>query len=1219
MMEALRCETCGEEYITRRSLSAHIRQTRHVAWNGLPLSPVVAGDSTSNTGTGFVPVAEHPVVDPLVNHSSVTQMAHGAAASEAGDLPLPLNDDAVVDWSFLDRQSNDWPNDDDDETPLEIRREGDSPSDESLDTQPDPEVLPDGRLFPNNPQIWHAGAGSWVVNPMYSGRREKEKVHSESSSIDYSDTLPEGDQSNVDDPDRSLIDKYIEYCDSGLGNMVSTAHYKTDVKLLKLLKTAGCPIYLFNQIKEWAHESAVGGVGVEGVQWKERSAKRAAVLADIRKRFNMEETAPSQLEVTLPGSGERVTITLHDFKQQVYSLLSDPVAMRDENLLFHNDDPFAPPTSCDTLKDVNDGSVYHDAYKVHCKVGDRDVLACPIFFIDKTHVDEGGRLCLEPVTFTLSIFKKEARSKPLFWRTIGYVANQSHIKKVTPIKKAVDYHYVLELILRSVVAVQKGNGLAWDLKYKNRTYKVVFKTPALFVIGDTEGHDKMVGKFNCRTGNVKCLCRICDIQLDDTDNPMMPFCFTTAADIAAKVEASDSEGLRLMSYHCILNAFRNLIFCDPERGINGAVPGELLHVWQLGLFLRFLASLFGQKRARQTASRKRSPSVKVLEKKQQTNEAANNKRKQAAEKGNRKEGTLDAEGVEEDYDEDDDEEEEEEDDDEEDEEEVVEEVPVLHTEDEDVDNPSAGPGYVVMEADDLTKNGVFTDAVKMEFDEIAKEYGKCLRHQSDREFNRAYFPTGITTNCKKNGSEERCVLMLCLIIFLSHKGPDFDELLDGKTKLKKNEEEQGNKRSSANIEIISQLLLMEHFLKTRSISAAVLSLYERYVPYFLGYYKTVVARATGLGLKLIKFHLPVHSANDMSRFGPAMSWDSSTGESNHKEIKEPARHTQRNTRAFEQQTAVRHHEDLAIDRAHRHLHPPMSQIGASTEVAGTAKSNVFRGAKYYVDEKKVMFNSQAKWSRKKPTVAVWTDSQLQNRVLDLIVNHILPCVPSGKVTLWTELKADGTLYRANPSYGKLQQPWHDWADFSWDLMDGTPGCESESIPGRLVVYIDIDGWKEGSSIEHDGLIEISGVGKYVFVESLIENLYEHPTNAEKYVPEACPEGLPNYLAHPVCSLVYWSHFEMEALDESVVDKVLVPKLRVLNVDSMEAPRIVVPFNVFDTHPVQWLIIEPGEKWGQLMVDEMQTAKDAGLLHSLAKTKKITKQGKNGGHGRKRKK
>ena len=1178
----------------RRALSAHIRQnSNHVAWNGSLPPPVVAAvDSTTSrrtTSTGFVPGLQQPTDSPA-NDPTSTQMPHGPSPPEAGDFPHNSDQD---DFPFLDCQSTKWPEDEEDEKTQELPNEGISRRDESSYTPSVPEVPPAGYNFPNNPRIWSVAEQDWIVNPYHRAHHhdDQESVHAETHPPERS---PGGDDPSIsNNPDTSLVERYIKYCDSGIGNMVSTPNYKSDVKLLKLLKTAGCPIYLFNQIKEWAHESAVGGDGLEGVKWLERSEKRTAVLKDIRRRFDLEESGPTQIEVTLPGSGEKVTLTLHDFKQQVYSLLSDPVAMSDENLLFHDDDPFKPPPPLGrsgTLNDVNDGSVYHDAYKVHCKIGNRDVLACPIFFIDKTHVDVQGRLCLEPVTFTLSIFKKEARSKPLFWRTIGYVTNQSHLKKVTSIKKAEDYHFVLERILQSVVAVQQGSGLAWKLMYNDKHYNVVFKLPVLFVIGDTEGHDKLVGKFNCRTGKVQCLCRICDTKTEYTDDPTHTFCYTKAKAVADKVEAEDTEGLRLMSYHCIVNAFRNLIFCDPDRGINGAVPGELLHVWQLGLFLRFLASLFGQKRARQTASRKKR-SGKVT---------AANKQKDAEEKGQRKEGSEE-DGFPEDVDDAEDAD---------DYEEVVEDVPVLEVEEDDEVAPSTGPGYVSMDHDDITKNGVFTDKVKLEFDEMAKEYGKCLRHQSDREFNRAYFPTGITTNCKKNGSEERCVLMLCLIIFLSHKGAEFDGLLDGKrVKKDSTEEQQGNKRSSAIIEMISQLLLMENFLKAKSITVAVLALYERYVPCFLGYYKTVVARQTGLGLKIIKFHLPLHSADDMARFGPAMSWDSSTGESNHKDIKEPARHTQRNTREFEKQTAVRHQEDLAIDRAHRQLHPPLSQIGAKgVLVTGTTRPHVLRGANYYVDDQCVMFNSQASSGRKEPTVAVWPDSRLQSRVLDLIVEHILPCVPkTGRVKLSTELKvADGTIYRANPSYGKMKQPWHDWADINWVCATTESGWES--IPGRLVIYIDIEEWEEGASPRHDGLLEVTGIGQYVLVESLIENLYVTPTKVEEYLPHAYPEGLKNYLAHPVCSLVYWSQFEMEVLDGDNVYNELVPKLYVISVDHMQSPRIVVPFDVTDSHPVEWLIIEPAEKWDQLMVQEMETVEEEGwLLPPQRKKKKKQKR------------
>ena len=93
--------------------------------------------------------------------------------------------------------------------------------------------------------------------------------------------------------------------------------------------------------------------------------------------------------------------------------------MNDDNLLFHSDDPTAPPPEkIPIIGDVHTGSLYSDGWKNYCtSLG--DVLCALIFFIDKTHTDENGNLCLEPVSFTLSIFNRETRNKPNAWRTLG--------------------------------------------------------------------------------------------------------------------------------------------------------------------------------------------------------------------------------------------------------------------------------------------------------------------------------------------------------------------------------------------------------------------------------------------------------------------------------------------------------------------------------------------------------------------------------------------------------------------------------------------------------------------------------------------------------------------------------------------------------------------------------------------------------------------------------
>jgi len=43
------------------------------------------------------------------------------------------------------------------------------------------------------------------------------------------------------------------------------------------------------------------------------------------------------------------------------------------------------------------------------------------FFIDKTGIDGMQRVGLEPLRFTLSIFKRGVRVHSFAWRTLGYV------------------------------------------------------------------------------------------------------------------------------------------------------------------------------------------------------------------------------------------------------------------------------------------------------------------------------------------------------------------------------------------------------------------------------------------------------------------------------------------------------------------------------------------------------------------------------------------------------------------------------------------------------------------------------------------------------------------------------------------------------------------------------------------------------------------------------
>jgi hypothetical protein len=295
-----------------------------------------------------------------------------------------------------------------------------------------------------------------------------------------------------------------------------------------------------------------------------------------------------------------VTIIWHDVREAIYSLLNDKELMHDDNLLFESDTPFPTATTtnarANVFQDVNDGSVYKQAIALYCKIPNRDVLCPLIFFIDRTHTDVNGNLCLEPVAMTLGIFNRTTRNKASAWRTLGYCINQSNCSSTTPLLKAQDFHAVLKIILHSLWMLQQTNGLAWELCYKGTIYNVVFKVPILYIIGDTEGHDKLVGKYSSRTPGVARLCRYCDCSFTNTDDPHYKFRYTKQSQIQKLVRENNVEGLKAISYRLLDNAWHSMQFCDPKRGIHGACPAEDMHVNRNGNQLRLIGGLLKSKK-----------------------------------------------------------------------------------------------------------------------------------------------------------------------------------------------------------------------------------------------------------------------------------------------------------------------------------------------------------------------------------------------------------------------------------------------------------------------------------------------------------------------------------------------------------------------------------------------------------------------------------------------
>ena len=65
------------------------------------------------------------------------------------------------------------------------------------------------------------------------------------------------------------------------------------------------------------------------------------------------------------------------------------------------------------------------------------------------------------------------------------------------------YHEILDAMLASVVRLQSKGGIPFSFSYRGKPYNVNLKVFLMFIIGDTEGHDKLCGRYNSRALQVK--------------------------------------------------------------------------------------------------------------------------------------------------------------------------------------------------------------------------------------------------------------------------------------------------------------------------------------------------------------------------------------------------------------------------------------------------------------------------------------------------------------------------------------------------------------------------------------------------------------------------------------------------------------------------------------------------------------------------------------------
>ncbi len=419
-----------------------------------------------------------------------------------------------------------------------------------------------------------------------------------------------------DEPDHSLLDDYQKYLEYANNHLVDfDEDERVAIELLWTLRRTKAALNTYEAIMFWHFRARKLLKPHEKLGKCPYYISRTVLFKRLAKRYNMDGNKYNIVRpIILPGSRAKARVILNDAKAVIQSLLTDP-RIRDDDYLFFNDDPFAPPPPhLDHIADMNTGLCYTKTYaKLITKPGKQILLPVP-FYIDGAATGQFAHLPVTAVKFTLGIFTRRARDNPLFWRTLGYIPATSksksrgqrqllesgHVDSIMAHQDtlhgegnlagakacvAQDLHAMLEIILESFLPLQ-DRGFVWNFYYKGKLYKDVEFVPFVpFIKSDTEEADRLAGKYLSRGAGVRHLCRYCCCPTAESDDPLADYPRKTVPMIKALLDNNDVKGLKAMSQQNIKNATYLLRFgAHNDEGVHGACPLEMLHALCLGIF-----------------------------------------------------------------------------------------------------------------------------------------------------------------------------------------------------------------------------------------------------------------------------------------------------------------------------------------------------------------------------------------------------------------------------------------------------------------------------------------------------------------------------------------------------------------------------------------------------------------------------------------------------------
>jgi hypothetical protein len=295
-------------------------------------------------------------------------------------------------------------------------------------------------------------------------------------------------------------------------------------------------------------------------------------------------------------------------------------------------------------------------------------------------------------------------------------------------------------------------------------------------------------------------------------------------------------------------------------------------------------------------------------------------------------------------------------------------------------------------------------------------------------------------------------------------------------------------------------------------------------------------------MKIIKFHLPTHFANDILRFGSMKNFDTGIGESHHKtEAKHPAKNTERRKSNFEYQTAKRQVENLAINIAYEDTVFKNDSDARNDRDEDYVESKWFRYC--WFDDRQTLIKNNSK------EICQWKDKVFQNQLSNICKALIQQGCVEGPLQFFTQHNRGQFIFRADPSY-ESNDPWYDWASIKWE-QEGV-------IPAKLLLFwhIQEDQFKHKFNI---GSTTVTCAGSYAISYSLLSK-----TSAIK--------------KHRASELVKYAKIDFDR------------DLCIFPVESIHSPITALPYKIEDdiVSAEEWIFLIYKSNWKKIFFDFMKT-------------------------------